>query len=161
MAFNGNTLHDTDSNICCMLHVCYIKLKNPPSLGDVPTMSGHLATGYIPCPIGVMCCRIMTGNFQFRHTFIVFNNLQRELIIGLGMQQLYQLVCDWTDSDHALLHQGTIVLINSIDVTNLGNLRTISSIEIPACSIVTVPTWKVGKYTTNKPCIYEVELMKY
>ena len=30
------------------------------------------------------------------HIFIVCKNLQKELVIGLAMQQVYHLGCDWT-----------------------------------------------------------------
>ena len=53
----------------------------------------------------------MIGNLQFRHTFVVCNNLEKELNIWLDMWQLYQLGCYWTDNGHMLLHQGMNVLI--------------------------------------------------
>ena len=74
------------------------------------------------------------------------------------MQQLYQLGCDWTDNGCMFLHQGTIVLINSIDITNVTHLRTISNIEICASYIVTQHTRKTGKCSTNVPCVYVVEV---
>ena len=57
------------------------------------------------------------------------------------MQQLYQLSCHRTDSGCIFLHQGTNVPINSIDVTNVVYLTT-SNVEVPAHSIVSVPTRK-------------------
>ena len=38
-------------------------------------------------------------------------NLKKELVIGLDMQQLFQLGCDWANSGHMFLDQGTNVLI--------------------------------------------------
>ena len=93
-------------------------------------MSKHSATGHDLYPIGLPCYGIMTGNLQFRHTFIVHKNLHKELITELGMQQLHQIDCNWTDNGHMFLHQGTNVLINSIDVvTNVTHLRTISKMR--------------------------------
>ena len=57
------------------------------------------------------------------------------------------------------LHKGTNILINSVDIiTSVAHLRTISNIEIPAHSFLTIPTKKTGKCTTNLPCIHEVEI---
>ena len=56
------------------------------------------------------------------------------------------------------IHQGVTLLINSIDITNVTHLRTISNTEIPAHSIVTIPTRKTGECTTYTPCIIEVEI---
>ena len=76
------------------------------------------------------------------------------------MQQLYQLSCYWTDSCCMLLHQGTNLAVNSIDVvTNVAQLRTIKNIEIHAHSIVIIPTRKkTGMCTLRTPCIYEVQI---
>ena len=77
------------------------------------------------------------------------------------MQQLFQLCCDWTDNGHMFLHQGAKIFINSIDIVkNVTHLRTISNIEIPAHSVVTIPTRKTGRCTTNTPCIFEVDINK-
>ena len=56
------------------------------------------------------------------------------------------------------LHQGTNVLINSINgVTVVSHLKTMSNLQISGHSIVTLPTRKTGKCTTNTSCIYEVQ----
>ena len=55
----------------CMSSACYVKLKDPPLLQNVPSMSVHSATGHDLCAIGLPFCGIMLGNLQFRHTFIV------------------------------------------------------------------------------------------
>ena len=69
------------------------------------------------------------GKVQFRHTFIVCKNLLKELIIGLDIQQFYQLGCNWTDDGCLVLPQGTNILINSIDVImNVTHLETISTV---------------------------------
>ena len=52
----------------------------------------------------------MLGNAQFLHTFTVHRNLQKELFIGLYIQQLHHLGFDWTKGGHILLHQGAYVL---------------------------------------------------
>ena len=66
--------------------------------------------------------------------------------------------CDCSSNSHMLLLQGTNVLLNSkAIVTNVAHLRTISNIELPASSIVTLLTMKIGKHITNVPLIYEVE----
>ena len=54
----------------------------------------------------------MIGNLQFRHAFNVCKKLQKALVIGLAMQLLHQLGCDWTDNGCMFLHQGTNKLIN-------------------------------------------------
>ena len=57
------------------------------------------------------------------------------------MQQLHHLGCDWTDKEQMFLHQGTNVLIISVDIiTNVTNLKTISNVQIPSHSTVTLPT---------------------
>ena len=59
-------------------------------------------------------CRTMLAGTQFMHTFIMCNNLQEELIMGLDMQQLHHLGCNWTENGFMFLHQGPSILINSI-----------------------------------------------
>ena len=56
------------------------------------------------------------------------------------------------------LHQGTIVLINSIDITNVTHLKTISNVWIPAHSFVAIPTKRTGKCIPNTPFILGVEI---
>ena len=43
-------LHDTGNNMRCMSYVCYVKLRDPPSLKTIPVISVHSATGcnYVP-----------------------------------------------------------------------------------------------------------------
>ena len=40
----------------------------------------------------------------------------------------------------------------------MTHLRTVSNIEIPAHSIVPIPTKKTGKCTTDALCIFQVEI---
>ena len=106
-----------------------------------------------------MCCRIMIGNLQVRHTFIVCKNLQKELVIGLAMQQLYWLGCDWTSRSHMYLHQDENVLINSMDIVrSVTHLKTIGNVHIPAYAFVTIPAKRTEKCTTNTPCIFDIEI---
>ena len=139
--------------------VCYTpykKLKDSQALKNVPKLSVRSLPAHDLYPIGFVCCRTMIGNLQFMYMFIVCTQLQKELIFKLYMQQLHQLGCDWVDNGCMFLPQGANALINSIDIMNVTHLRAISNIEIPACSIVTIPTWKTGKCTTNAVCIFEV-----
>ena len=74
---------------------------------------------------------------------------------------MYQLGCAWTDNGCMFLYQSINVLVNSIDiVTNVTHLKTISNIGIPTYCIMILPSRKTGKYTTNTPCMYEVEINK-
>ena len=55
------------------------------------------------------------------------------------------------------LHEGTNILINSIDaVGNVTNLQTISNVQIPVHYITTIPTKLTGKYIATTTCILEV-----
>ena len=118
----------------------------------------HLATRHDLHLVGLTCHRFMIGNHKFKYTLILCETLQKEIIIRHDMQQLYQLGCDWTDNNCMFLHQGVKVLINSVDAfTDMTYLKTISNIEIPAYSIVTIPIRKTGKCITSEPCIFEVE----
>ena len=72
-----------------MPYTCYMKLKALLSLRTVAAMSVQSATGHCYVPIGLICCEIMKGKLQFSHMLILCKNLQKELIIGLDMQQLY------------------------------------------------------------------------
>ena len=76
-----------------MPYAWYAKLRNPPSLKTVPTMSVHSANGHDLCPIGMMCCEITIGTFPLKHTFIVWKK-----VFGLDMQWLNHLGCSWTDN---------------------------------------------------------------
>ena len=70
-----------------------------------------------------MCCEVTKGRSQFRHTLTVCKKLQKELGIGLDMQQLHYLGWDWTYERWMFIHQGADILINSIDgVMNITNL---------------------------------------
>ena len=71
------------------------------------------------------------------------------------MQQLHHLGHDWSDNGCMILHQGTDILISTIDgVTNLN--KTISNLQIPAHCIATIPTKLTGKCITATLCIMEV-----
>ena len=88
-------------------------------------------------------------------------NLQKELVIGLNMKQLYQLGGGWNDNGYMLLQQVANVLIYSIkSVVNVTNLKTISNVKIPAHSIATLPTKRAGKCSTSRTCIFEVRINK-
>ena len=94
-------------------------------------MSVHSATGYDLCPIGLTCCEVMKGKLQVKHTFIVCKNLQKELVIGFDMQQLYQLGCNITDNSLMFLHQGASIINTSISiVTNLTPLKMTSNVKV-------------------------------
>ena len=74
------------------------------------------------------------------------------------MQAVHHIGCDWMENDHMILHQGPDILIISIDITiKEKQLQTISNVEIPAYSIVTIPTRKSGIGISNIPCVYEVK----
>ena len=58
-----------------------------------------------------------------------------------------------------VLHQGADIPISSIDAAmNVTNLKTISNVQIPACSIAMLLTKLAGKCITAIPCILEVEI---
>ena len=63
----------------------------------ISVISVQLAMGHDLCPIGLMCCDVTIHKSQFRYTFIVCKKLQNELVIGLDMQQLHCLGCEWTN----------------------------------------------------------------
>ena len=92
------TLYDRGGDMSCMSYTCYIHLKDPPTLQNIPTMSVHSATGHDLWPIGLACHRIMIENLQFRHMFIMCKNLQKELIMRCDVQHLCWLGCHWTDN---------------------------------------------------------------
>ena len=90
-------LYDAGTNMSCMSYLCYMKLKDMPSLKMIPSLSVHSSTGHDLCPIGLTCCEDRIGKSQFRHTFIVCKKFQKEIVIGLDMQQSHHLGCDWTN----------------------------------------------------------------
>ena len=56
------------------------------------------------------------------------------------------------------IHQGTNVLNSSTDdFTNVATLKTIPNVQIPVCSIVTIPTERTGKCDTTNKCIFKVD----
>ena len=61
----------------CMQYACYKKLKYPPSLKMLSSMSVHSATGHDLCPVGLTCCEVTIGKSQFKHIFIMCNKLQK------------------------------------------------------------------------------------
>ena len=61
-------------------------------------------------------------------------NLQKDLVIVPDMQQFHQLGYNWTANGWMLLHQGTNILLISIDiVTNVTHLKTISNTDSHSC----------------------------
>ena len=65
-------------------------------------LAENSATGHDLCFMGLMCC--IKGKTQFRHTFIICKKLQKELVIGLDMQQLHCLGCDCTNDGQIFLY---------------------------------------------------------
>ena len=55
----------------------------------VSTTSEHSATGHNFCSVGLACYEVTIDKSQFKHIFIVGKILQRELVVGIDMQQLY------------------------------------------------------------------------
>ena len=102
---NVIALCNMGTHMRCMLYVCYLKLKHPPSLKMVPTMSVHSALVYTLCPVELTCCEVTIGKSQLKHTFIVCKKIKKELFIGLDMQKLYHLGCDWTDNGQMIWNQ--------------------------------------------------------
>ena len=152
---NNAALYDTRPHKSCMSYICYTKLMDPPLLSSICALSVHSEMGHDLCTMGLIICWVMLGNIQFMHTFIVFKNVQKELLIWLHVQQLHYLGCHLTESGHKFLHQGTNVLINSIDsIINELLLWTISNIEIPTCCIATISTMRTGTYMSGTPCVY-------
>ena len=66
-------------------------------------------------PTDLTCCQVTIGKSQFKYTSIMCRKFQRKLVIGLDVQQLLHLDCDWTDDGEIFLHQGTDLLITSIN----------------------------------------------
>ena len=76
-------------------------------------------------------------------------------------EKIHHLGFAWTENGWMLLHQGTQVLINSIDaVANKPTLQTITNIEVSACSIVNISMRKSGICNTNTSCTYEIQVNK-
>ena len=46
MGIDGTALYDTGANLSYVSYTCYINLKDPIPLKNVPAMSVHSATGY-------------------------------------------------------------------------------------------------------------------
>ena len=89
----------------------------------------------------------------------MWEKFQKEFVIGLDMQQLHCLGCDWIDSGRMFWNQGIDILVSSIHVvTNATNLKTISNVQIHAHCVATIPTKITGKCTTATPCILKVEI---
>ena len=82
---NVIALYEMGFNMSCMSCACYLKLKDPPSLSTVSTMSVHSTTGYDLNLVGLICCGDTIGKSQFKHTFIMCKKLQKELVIDLDV----------------------------------------------------------------------------
>ena len=117
------------------------KTLGSPHLQNLHVLSAHSATSHDLFPMGFSTlCNIMLGHTQVMHTFIVCKTLLKELVRGLGMQQLHCLGSDWTEKHHMFIQQTVQVLSNSIGtIMDEIHLQTISNIKIPTTSIVTVP----------------------
>ena len=100
----------------CISYTCYAKLKEPPPLQNIHAVSVHSVIDHDLYPMDLVHCNDMIGNAQFMHTLIKCRNLQKEILIGLDVQQLHHLNCDWRESDHMFLHQGVYVISNSTDI---------------------------------------------
>ena len=80
--------------------------------------------------MGLIHCTTVLGNAQFIPTFIKCRNFQKELVIGLDIQQLHHLGCDLMENSHMFLYWYPLVLIYAIDtVAEDPHLRIISNIE--------------------------------
>ena len=65
--------------------------------------------------------------------------MQKELVIGLDMQQVHHLGHDCIENGHMFLHHGADILITSIDSTiKEPQLCTVSNFKGPAHSIVMI-----------------------
>ena len=63
------------ADMSCMLYAHYVKLKDPPSLNMVHTMSIYSATGHDSCLVRLMHCEVTIGKSQFKHSLIVCKTL--------------------------------------------------------------------------------------
>ena len=138
---SATALYDTEASMSHMSYTSYTKLKDHPPLQNIHALFEHSSMGHNLCPMGLIHCGVMPGNSQFRHSFIVCKNIQKELIIGLDMQLSHHLGCGWTEGGYMYLHQEANALNNSTGtVIDELHLWTISNIEIPTHSIATIPT---------------------
>ena len=75
------------------------------------------------------------------HSFIACKHFTEDLVIGLYMQQMYGIGCNWITEGKMYLHQGCP--FNSFNVNTVKpKPLTSSTIQKPAQTIVTIPAKK-------------------
>ena len=109
-------------------------------------------------PHGFIHCGFLLGNMQSMHIFTVCRNLQKELVIGLNMQQIHHLGCYFTESVNTFAHQGTNVLINSIG-TAIKELNIYDLLAIWKYPLTPLHPYlqRTGTWMASTPCMYEVQ----
>ena len=91
----------------CISLTSHTTLKKTLPLQNIEVLSMYSTVGHGLSPIESMHCGIMLVDAKFAHTFIVSKILQKELVMGLNMQPVHHLGCDWTENNYMFLHQGT------------------------------------------------------
>ena len=84
------------------------------------------------CPIGIIQCPFKLGEHSFEFNFIVCRNLTRPIILGQDIMQKHQIRLGWLDTGKGLITLGDKVLVETVDVCEIGpQLMTYSSLILP------------------------------
>ena len=78
-------LYDTGTRMSYMSYTYHMKPKDLPLFKIISAMSVHSAIGHKFCAAGFTCSEVTIGKTQFKLTFIMCKQLQKELVTGLDI----------------------------------------------------------------------------
>ena len=82
--------------------------------------------------MGIAQCPFKLGRHSFEFNFIVCSNLTRPIILGLDFMWKHQIGLSWSDNGKGLLTLEDKVLVETIDICEIGpQLMTYSSLTLP------------------------------
>ena len=147
-------LFSTHARMSCMSHIYYFNSIVKSSLTDTRMLTFHLAMGHNMQPVGITNYEVTMGGASMTDSFIMCKYLTKDVVIGLDIQQIYRIGCNWTEDGKVYLHHGQNILINSPNVnTDNPKLTTVGTLQIPALVLASIPARKQDLYPRCLPCL--------
>ena len=90
---------------------------------------------------GLTTLQVVINNIEFSHTFLIFRNITKPLMLGLDFLKKYRIGTTWTENGDFSLKYENKILVQSIEESfeeRNPQLKAKSCVEIPGKSVVVV-----------------------
>ena len=132
-----NALIDTGATKSCMSE-SYYKTLHIDSIHSIVNTRVRSATGSNLSPLGIIKCTFKLGKTAFINDFIVCQNLTRPLILGRDFLMKNHITVQYAENGKCILNCQQEELIATMDITNIPQLRTSTSVLLPGRTLAVI-----------------------